>query len=112
MKTPRFFITLAACAVVFTIASSLYAPVIRSSSAGTLPVLRVDPRAGDPDQPGAGYRELPYIGMSESSGADRGSTLTRPLPPPATLQGPECWWNFFRDLVRNLAFGRYERWKS
>ena len=59
MKTPRFFIAFAVCAVAFTIASSLVAPVVRESFAGPLPILRVDPRMGDPDLPGVGY-EIPF----------------------------------------------------
>ena len=59
MKTPRFFIVLAACAVVFTIASSSLESAFRPCRAETLPVLRVDPWAGDPEDP-KGPMEIPY----------------------------------------------------
>ncbi len=46
MKTPRFFIALATLAFVFTTALSSIDFVVRPARAETLPVLRVDPRAG------------------------------------------------------------------
>ena len=58
MKTPRFFIALAACAVMFTIASSSIESVLRPCWAESMPVLRVDPRMGDPEDP-KGPMELP-----------------------------------------------------
>ena len=58
MKTPRFFIALAIFAFVFTIALSSIDSLVRPVTAETLPVLRVNPWAGDPDSPGA-KRNLP-----------------------------------------------------
>lgn len=55
MKTPRIFILIGACALLFcAVAISLeahYSP----AAAGELPILRADPWSGDPDIPDGGF---------------------------------------------------------
>jgi hypothetical protein len=56
MKMPRFFIILGACALLLAVRLP-FQPT--GAVAGPLPIVRVDPRAGDPDEPAGGYA-LPY----------------------------------------------------
>jgi hypothetical protein len=52
MRTPRFFIVLGACVVLFTIAHASVQSLTPPVDAGPLPIHWYDPRAGDPDEPG------------------------------------------------------------
>lgn len=55
MKTARFFILLGACALLFSVVVSASPQLVRSSWASQIPIVRVDPRAGDPDDPIPSY---------------------------------------------------------
>jgi hypothetical protein len=56
MKMPRFFILIAAFALVSTLALQSIESIHSNCWADPfLPVLRADPRAGDPDEPTSGY---------------------------------------------------------
>jgi len=99
MKTPRFFIVLAACAVVFTIASTSIESAFRPCRAETLPVLRLDPRAGDPQEPGFSKRmpfEDAYAELRTSVGYETtslGSISTPTAPSPSSPP----WWTRIRS---------------
>ena len=54
MKTARFFILLGACALLFSAVVSASPQLVRSSWASQIPIVRVDPRAGDPEEPTPG----------------------------------------------------------
>src|SRR5687767_5941638 len=56
MKMPRFFVVLGACALLL-LACQLFSA--QSSSADPLPVMRADPWAGDPEEPGFA-RGIPF----------------------------------------------------
>ena len=81
MKTPRFFIALAIFAFVFTTALISLDSAIRPARAETLPVLRLDPRMGDPEEPGF-RQELPFDDWSvESRIATPYESLTPTISP-------------------------------
>ena len=63
MKRPRSFIALVVLATGFLLALSSVPPTVPIAGAETLPVLRVDPRMGDPEDPGFS-KELPFDELS------------------------------------------------
>jgi len=86
MKRPRSFIALALFAFGFTIALSTVTPAVRCADAEVLPVLRVDPRMGDPDEPIPGRKQMPldddyYLleldGQANLESPGTSTTLTR-----------------------------------
>jgi hypothetical protein len=106
MKTLRVFVASAACVVGLTIATALFTPLVSRCGAETLPVLRLDPRMGDPDEPGF-RRQLPF----DNETVDYSSTIpvaeTQSLGPAGSIRGwdwithRQQWW-----LLSYLALGR------
>ncbi len=107
MKTPRFFIALAACAFVFAVASSSFAPLVRSCGAESMPVLRVDPRMGDPEDPGFS-RKLPFDDWIVDSQVSSAPELQARVPIAEPSGRARGWLARLRDLWLNsyLAKGR------
>ena len=100
MKMPRFFIAFALAAGAFTaglLAEGSCLPV----SAGPLPIVRVDPRAGDPDEPAGGY-SMPF--MEEA--ADPTAT-NQPVDYRTPNERHRSWLEqFLRNALANLFEGR------
>jgi hypothetical protein len=110
MKTPRFFIVLAACAVVFTIALTSIESAFRPCRAETLPVLRLDPRAGDPDQPGGSYREIPFEDSYGLSQLETSSEIKRAPSAPMQVRAHTSWWLQLRGWLHVHTFAMSGRW--
>ncbi len=55
MKTPRIFILIGAFALLFCAAAISLEAQLSPAAASGLPILRADPRSGDPDSPDGGF---------------------------------------------------------
>ena len=95
MKMPRFFIILGACALLLTVGLTVRPSV---AVAGPLPIVRVDPRAGDPDEPAGGYA-LPYD-------ADELAVTTEPEPASHIEGRRHLAWRRLMPLLASLFAGR------
>jgi hypothetical protein len=99
MKMPRFFILVAVCAMMSTFLLQSIEATVYPSSAEQLPILRADPRAGDPEEPG----------FANSLPAEEVGTFSRISVPyetsvrATTVQtARSAWWDRLRDLLNNL----------
>src|SRR5262245_32373265 len=98
MKMPRFFIVLVMSTVL--VATACLLP--KTCSAESLPIVRVDPRAGDPDMPGSGFA-MPF------DAGDDYSRIHAPYVPsssPTVSRRQYSWTNFHVVLALRLYLGR------
>ena len=95
MKMPRFFVILGACALLMT-GGLTFSPSV--AVAGPLPIVRVDPRAGDPDEPAGGYA-IPYD-------ADELAVSTDPELASHFEGSRQLVWRRLMPLLASLFAGR------
>ena len=97
MKMPRFFIVLGACALLWS-ACLAYETVMNACLAGPLPVMRADPWAGDPEEPGFA-RNIPF---------EEDEPYTRievPYETSATVRPPMAAPNLWQRMLRLAMLG-------
>lgn len=108
MKTPRFFILLGACALLFAMIAHSSPMFVRASAAGEIPVVRYDPRAGDPEEPGY-WKSIPFDGDSDFARIDVNVELTSRSSDGMLRSSSvhRAWWSTpFRSLALFYRFGR------
>ena len=99
MKMPRFFILIGACALLSTIAlQSIEATICPSSASAFFPVMRADPRAGDPEEPGFADK-LPFDEGGESSGITLPYELSTQDRPVLRETTRSSWWSRIRRVL-------------
>jgi hypothetical protein len=101
MKTPRFFILVGACALLMSVCLvTIEAP--RPAAAGTLlNIVRFDPRAGDPEEPGFS-KSMPFD-EEASYGRTQVPLETHRTPEPSAIGNTR---GHYFQLI-SLLFGRW-----
>ena len=107
MKMPRFFILIGACALAFALTLCTIESAMRPSWANPLPVMRADPWAGDPEEPGFA-KQLPFDDDGEYSRiATPYETSASTTIGIESIRGP--WWAWLSGFL--LPTSSFRNWR-